>query len=121
MFYQVRYTYHGRNRVVALGEHEKSRRSRSSNAVSCYTVPEKRMSKTQFTDRLPETNTAEGVAAAPVRGAPTPYGRTFESLQYSDFRYFWYGAWLSNVGTWMQNVAQGWLVTQLTGSSFCCL
>jgi MFS family permease len=45
-------------------------------------------------------------------------GRTFEAFQYKDYGYFWVGACLSNAGTWMQNVAQGWLVTQLTGSSF---
>lgn len=73
------------------------------------------MSKSQFTDGFPETNTEAEVAVAPVLGVPTRYGRTFESLQYSDFRYFLSGACLSNVGTWMQNVAQGWLVTQLTG------
>ena len=76
------------------------------------------MSKSQFTDGLPETNSEAEAAVAPVLGVLTPYGRTFESLQYSDFRYFLSGACLSNVGTWMQNVAQGWLVTQLTGSSF---
>lgn len=76
------------------------------------------MSKSQFTDGFPETNTEAEAAVAPVLGVPTRYGRTFESLQYSDFRYFLSGACLSNVGTWMQNVAQGWLVTQLTGSSF---
>ena len=43
---------------------------------------------------------------------------TFEALGYRDFRYFWAGAWLSNAGTWMQSVAQGWVVAQITGSSF---
>ena len=34
-----------------------------------------------------------------------------------NFRLFWSGNFLSNVGTWMQNVAQGWLVLTLTGNS----
>ncbi|MBI5016178.1 MAG: MFS transporter [Deltaproteobacteria bacterium] len=54
----------------------------------------------------------------PGRTPWTTAGRTFEAFQHRDYRYFWAGACLSNVGTWMQNVAQGWLVTQLTGSSF---
>ncbi len=35
-----------------------------------------------------------------------------------NFRLFWSGNFLSNVGTWMQNVAQGWLVLLLTNSAF---
>lgn len=34
------------------------------------------------------------------------------------FRLFWAGNFLSNIGTWMQNVAQGWLVLVLTNSAF---
>src|SRR5205085_8103734 len=35
-----------------------------------------------------------------------------------NFHLFWGGAFLSNVGTWMQAVAQGWLVLQLSNSPF---
>src|SRR5919206_3709672 len=42
----------------------------------------------------------------------------FRALSHPDFRVFWIGAFLSNVGTWMQAVAQGWLVLQLTNSPF---
>lgn len=40
------------------------------------------------------------------------------SLRNEDFRFFWCGNFLSNIGTWMQNIAQSWLVLQLTNSSF---
>lgn len=40
------------------------------------------------------------------------------ALRNRDFRLFWSGNFLSNIGTWMQNVAQGWLVLTLTGSAF---
>ena len=40
------------------------------------------------------------------------------ALRNPNFRLFWSGNFLSNVGTWMQNVAQGWLVLSLTGSAF---
>ena len=43
---------------------------------------------------------------------------TFESLKYRNFRLFWTGQLISLIGTWMQNVAQGWLVLELTNSSF---
>lgn len=42
----------------------------------------------------------------------------FRALSHRDFRLFWIGAFLSNVGTWMQTVAQGWLVLLLTNSAF---
>jgi MFS family permease len=41
------------------------------------------------------------------------------ALRNRNFRLFWSGNFLSNIGTWMQNVAQGWLVLTLTnGSAF---
>lgn len=35
-----------------------------------------------------------------------------------DFRLFWCGQGVSLIGTWMQSVAQSWLVLELTGSAF---
>lgn len=40
----------------------------------------------------------------------------FRALAHRNFRLFWAGAFLSNAGTWMQSLAQGWLVLQLTNS-----
>jgi MFS family permease len=40
----------------------------------------------------------------------------FSALRYRNFKLLWYGLIVSNVGTWMQNVANGWLVLQLTNS-----
>jgi MFS family permease len=42
----------------------------------------------------------------------------FRALRHRNFRMFWSGAFLSNTGTWMQAVAQGWLVLQLSNSPF---
>ena len=42
----------------------------------------------------------------------------FRALSHRNFRLFWTGALLSNVGTWMQAVAQGWLMLELTNSAF---
>lgn len=44
--------------------------------------------------------------------------RMFRSLSHRNYRRFWTGAFLSNIGTWMQAVAQGWLVLQMTDSPF---
>ena len=40
----------------------------------------------------------------------------FAALQYRNFKLIWSGLIVSNMGTWMQNVANGWLVLQLTNS-----
>jgi MFS family permease len=44
--------------------------------------------------------------------------RIFQALSYRDFRVLWLGAFASTIGTWMQEVAQNWLVLTLTGSAF---
>src|SRR5215210_4019669 len=44
--------------------------------------------------------------------------RTLAAFTYRDFRVLWFGAFTSTVGTWMQKVAQSWLVFELTKSSF---
>jgi MFS family permease len=42
--------------------------------------------------------------------------RTFESLQYRDFRLLWLGHTGNSVGQWMDMVARGWLMYELTNS-----
>ena len=61
------------------------------------------------------------IEIAPVVTPKPPTTRRsgmFRALSHRDFRLFWIGAFLSNVGTWMQAVAQGWLVLLLTNSAF---
>jgi predicted MFS family arabinose efflux permease len=41
-------------------------------------------------------------------------GRIFKAFQYRDFRLMWIGACMSSIGTWMQIVAQGWLIYRLS-------
>ncbi len=48
------------------------------------------------------------------RPSPTP----FPALRHRNFRLFFLGQATSLVGTWMQSVAQGWLVLQLTNSAY---
>jgi MFS family permease len=42
----------------------------------------------------------------------------FASLRHRNFRLFFIGQTTSLVGTWMQTIAQGWLILQLTNSVF---
>ncbi|MEO8595499.1 MAG: MFS transporter [Candidatus Solibacter sp.] len=44
--------------------------------------------------------------------------RVFKAFQYRDFRLMWMGACASSIGTWMQEMAQSWLVLQLSNSPF---
>ncbi|MEP7199725.1 MAG: MFS transporter [Chloroflexota bacterium] len=41
---------------------------------------------------------------------------TFRALRHRNYRLYWCGQLISLIGTWMQNVAQPWLVYRLTGS-----
>lgn len=43
---------------------------------------------------------------------------TFRALRNRDFRLLWSGQLASLTGSWMQSVAQGWLVLRLTDSAF---
>jgi len=54
---------------------------------------------------------------AETETAPARRGNPFASLRHRDYRYFWMGALVSNVGTWMQNVGVGWVVFDLTRNS----
>jgi capsular exopolysaccharide synthesis family protein len=60
-------------------------------------------------------------AVAPISTQPAGgfrWPRTFRALRHRNFRLFWFGQVVSQIGTWMQIVAQGWLVYTLTESAF---
>ncbi|MFH8452605.1 MFS transporter [Streptomyces fungicidicus] len=71
-------------------------------------------------------STGSGAASAP---APEPHdtlsaldtparkNSMFSSLRIRNYRLFFLGQVVSNTGTWMQRIAQDWLVLSLTGSS----
>ena len=62
-------------------------------------------------------------APAAASEAPRSLGartitRMLSAFSYRDFRVQWFGACTSSIGTWMQIVAQNWLVLSLTHSPF---
>ena len=69
---------------------------------------------------MPETLPQPPVEAVPipVEQALAPRFRTFRPLAHRQFALFWSGALVSNVGTWLQNVALSWLVFELTNDEF---
>lgn len=61
-----------------------------------------------------------GPARQDASAAARPFGfsRTFAALRHRNYRLFFVGQLVSLIGTWMQNVAQAWLVYALTSSPF---
>ncbi len=59
-----------------------------------------------------ESQMVKTVNCRPQKGFAT----TFSALKHRNYRLFFTGQLISLIGTWMQNVAQSWLVYQLTGS-----
>ncbi|MFJ7077811.1 MFS transporter [Streptomyces sp. NPDC098781] len=66
-------------------------------------------------------STGPGAASAPAPTTPTTSGphksSMFSSLKVRNYRLFFLGQVVSNTGTWMQRIAQDWLVLSLTGSA----
>src|SRR5438445_11623339 len=52
----------------------------------------------------------------PVRAARGLVRRTFGSLDTHNYRLYFAGHLVSHTGSWMQNMAEAWLVLKLTGS-----
>ena len=46
------------------------------------------------------------------------FWETFRSLRHRNYRLFWFGQMISLIGTWMQSMAQGWMVLRLSNSPF---
>ena len=57
-------------------------------------------------------------ASTEPQGEINLIGRVFKAFQYRYFRLMWFGACTSSIGTWMQIVAQGWLIYRLSHSAF---
>src|SRR5579871_4222023 len=57
------------------------------------------------------------MSAASSQMVTPKLAKVFKAFQYRDFRLMWFGACTSSIGTWMQIVAQGWLIYRLSHSS----
>jgi MFS family permease len=56
-------------------------------------------------------------ANAPAVDAPAARSGTFKALRHRNFQLYVGGQLVSLAGTWMQNIAQGWLVYEISGST----
>ena len=76
-------------------------------------------SNTQFdqTDSLSRSNEGVATGAEASNGRGTRWQVAWRALRHRNFQLFFGGQLISLIGTWMQNVAQSWLVYRLTGSA----
>src|SRR5215468_6005498 len=61
---------------------------------------------------------AEVASSDPGQLKTSRVRKLFKAFHYRDFRLMWFGACTSSIGTWMQIVAQGWLIYRLSHSPF---
>ena len=61
---------------------------------------------------LPSTEEDPEAQGTQFRGM----ARVFRSLRHRDFSLFWFANFFSNAGTWLQTVALGWLILEMTNS-----
>ncbi len=67
-------------------------------------------------EKMAQTDTTRPGMAERVRER-SRFHDTIRSLKHRNFQLFFSGQLISLIGTWMQNVAQAWLVYRMTGSS----
>src|SRR5271154_5432051 len=65
---------------------------------------------------MSETNTA-GTSAASGSANRSRFQDMIRSLKHRNFQLFFSGQLISLIGTWMDTIAEAWLVYRLTGSS----
>jgi MFS family permease len=68
--------------------------------------------------QTPSVNPTNNQSGTLPKEVPSRFRMTLRALRYRNYRLFFAGQIVSLIGTWMQMVAQSWLVYRLTGSSF---
>jgi MFS family permease len=67
--------------------------------------------------RIPIQENADAKAAEVATGRGSRWQVAWRALRHRNFQLFFSGQLISLIGTWMQTVAQSWLVYRLTGSA----
>src|SRR5579872_2728362 len=69
-------------------------------------------------DLIPTAEVVQPISSpAPAPPPPRQLPAAFRSLKHRNFRLFFSGQLISLIGTWMQSIAEAWLIYRLTGSS----
>jgi len=103
-----------RDRPLHLSPHSEAEEPQKTGSLS----ERRKVPIAPTEEAVPESASASAQTATAEFAAVTDMPRILAALRFRDFRQVWVGNFLSNVGTWMQNVAQGWLVLELTNSAF---
>lgn len=74
------------------------------------------MSSIDVEERRAEQRAEGGAGVAPAAQVRPGLRQSFVALRHRNFRLYFFGLLVSVTGMWAQNVAQEWLVYQLTGS-----
>jgi len=64
------------------------------------------------------TSASDSTSEEAAKSAPSKWATTLRALRHRNFQLFFAGQLISLIGTWMQSVAQSWLVYRLSGSAF---
>jgi MFS family permease len=76
-------------------------------------------SEQQLEEGTQQPGRSDPIAVMPTQGAePRRRRNVIQVLRNREFALFWSGQTISQTGTWMQQFAQGWVVTTLASSAF---
>jgi hypothetical protein len=72
-----------------------------------------------MSDETPAPRAETNIEAAPPSGLLGILGGLpiFEALHYREYRLIWFGQIFASLATWMDQVARGWLLYELTNST----
>lgn len=82
-----------------------------------YRISARPESRNFALQRETTTNSEAGVQGSSAEERPTRISVALRALRHRNFQLFFSGQLISLTGTWMQNIAQAWLVYRITGSS----
>ncbi|HET7153044.1 MAG TPA: MFS transporter, partial [Candidatus Kapabacteria bacterium] len=74
-------------------------------------------SRRSVIQKRPRVQRVSGYVNGKIGTAKDASGKVFRSLRHRNYRLFFSGQLVSLCGTWMQNVAQSWLVWELSHSA----
>src|SRR5208337_2680503 len=87
------------------------------SASSCRLPSAARCEKVLEGCRVTDEQDSGAVAETEVKTAPPKWATTLRALRHRNFQLFFGGQLISLIGTWMQTVAQAWLVYRMTKSA----
>ena len=109
-----------RNRGECLAHHPRAENRGSAARRSCASRQSLGTPRKFRYDTRSGPTLAQAQPSTPIEAAALHKGlrRIAAALHHRDFRVLWFGACFSSIGTWMQSLAENWLVLSLTASAF---